>query len=61
MFMAGELSTHQQVSYMFTNFTWSQDDLTSQEMAISNYWTNPITGEVFSVLFGYAAFTVSYP
>ncbi|CAG9810707.1 unnamed protein product [Chironomus riparius] len=57
IFMAGELSTHQQVSYMFTNFTWSQDELSAQEMTISNYWTNPITGEVFSVLFGYAVFT----
>lgn len=58
-FIAGELSTHEQVQNLFTNFTWTQDNLNVEQAAIVSHWTNPYTGEVFSNLVCYLLYTVS--
>lgn len=55
-FIAGELSTHEQVTQLFTNFTWTQDDLTVEQAAIVAHWTTPYT-DVFINLTCYIMFT----
>lgn len=55
-FIAGELSTHEQVMQMFTNFTWTKDDLTVEQAAIVKNWNTPNTS-VFVNLVLYILFT----
>lgn len=57
-FIAGELSTHEQVSNLFTNFTWTQENLNVEQAAIVAHWTNPYTNEVFANLVLYMLYTV---
>lgn len=57
-FIAGELSTHEQVSQLFSNFTWTKYDLTVEEAAIVSNWTTIFT-DVFVNLTAYTLFTVS--
>ena len=56
-FIAGELSTHEQVSNLFTNFTWTETDLTVEQMAIVSHWKTPYT-DVFGNLVCYLLYTV---
>ncbi|KAG5672631.1 hypothetical protein PVAND_002745 [Polypedilum vanderplanki] len=56
-YIAGELSTHEQVSNLFTNFTWSEPNLNVEQSAIVRYWTNPYTNEIFSILIFYLLYT----
>lgn len=56
-FIAGELSTHDQVSQLFSNFTWSTDDLTVEQATIVKNWSTPIS-DVFVNLTCYTLFTV---
>ncbi|XP_073840627.1 chloride channel protein 2 isoform X8 [Musca autumnalis] len=55
-FIAGELGTHEQVSQLFSNFTWSRDDLTVEQAAIVTHWVTPYTN-VFINLTCYVIFT----
>lgn len=57
-FIAGELSTHEQVTHLFTNFSWTSETLNVQQADIVRYWTNPCTGEIFSTLVFYLLYTV---
>ncbi|KAI8129672.1 Chloride channel protein 2 [Lucilia cuprina] len=56
-FIAGELGTHEQVTQLFSNFTWSQDYLTVEQAAIVTHWMTPYTN-VFINLSCYVLFTV---
>lgn len=56
-FIAGELSTHEQVSQLFSNFTWTKTDLTVEQATIVTNWTTSIS-DVFINLTAYALFTV---
>lgn len=56
-FIAGELSTHDQVSQLFSNFTWSTDELTVEQATIVKNWSTPIS-DVFVNLTCYTLFTV---
>lgn len=56
-FIAGELSTHEQVSQLFTNFTWTKSDLTVEQATIVNYWSTAYT-DIFFNLGAYLLFTV---
>lgn len=58
-FIAGELSTHQQVHELFTNFTWTASELTVEQATIVNHWSTSYT-DVFFHLTAYLAFTVTY-
>lgn len=58
-FIAGELATHEQVIQLFSNFTWSRDDLTVEQAAIVTHWVTPYTN-VFINLTCYVIFTVSF-
>uniref|UniRef100_A0A1B0GIQ8 Chloride channel protein n=1 Tax=Lutzomyia longipalpis TaxID=7200 RepID=A0A1B0GIQ8_LUTLO len=55
-FIAGELSTHEQVVQLFTNFTWTKTELTVEQAAIVKYWTTSYTN-VFVNLAIYTLFT----
>ncbi|KAG8225087.1 hypothetical protein J437_LFUL000066 [Ladona fulva] len=55
-FMAADLNTHDQVVGLFTNFTWTKEDLTVEEADIVNHWTTPYT-DVFVSLAAFLAFT----
>lgn len=55
--MAGDLNTHDQVHGLFTNFTWTKENLVAEEMNIVKHWSTPYT-DVFSGLLGYVLFTV---
>ncbi|KAL9890915.1 chloride channel protein 2 isoform X7 [Glossina fuscipes] len=55
-FIAGELATHEQVIQLFSNFTWSRDDLTVEQAAIVTHWVTPYTN-VFINLTCYVIFT----
>ncbi|XP_037944560.1 chloride channel protein 2-like [Teleopsis dalmanni] len=55
-FIAGELSTHEQVTQLFSNFTWSRDDLTVDQAAIVMHWVTNYSN-VFINLACYALFT----
>lgn len=57
-FIAGELSTHEQVTQLFSNFTWSRDDLTVEQAAIVTHWVTSYTN-IFINLSIYIVFTVS--
>lgn len=58
-FIAGELSTHEQVHQLFSNFTWTKHELTVEQAAIVGNWRTPYT-EVFTNLVLYLLFTVSF-
>ncbi|XP_034488311.1 chloride channel protein 2-like isoform X4 [Drosophila innubila] len=55
-FLAGELSTHEQVTQLFSNFTWSREDLTVEQAAVVTHWTTNLTS-VFGNLVCYTIFT----
>ncbi|XP_031330673.1 chloride channel protein 2 isoform X3 [Photinus pyralis] len=55
-FMAGELNTHDQVSNLFSNFTWTGKTLTVEEQAIVEHWQTPYSG-VYVSLGGFIVFT----
>lgn len=57
-FIAGELSTHEQVHQLFSNFTWSKNELTVEQAAIVSNWRTAGTN-VFINLIVYLLFTVS--
>ncbi|XP_066997204.1 chloride channel protein 2 isoform X2 [Anabrus simplex] len=54
-YMAADLNSHDQVSGLFTNFTWTKRDLTVEEAEIVRHWTTPHTG-VFVSLAGFIIF-----
>lgn len=58
-FIAGELSTHEQVHELFTNFTWTADELTVEQATIVKHWTTKYT-DVFFHLTAYFLFTVCH-
>ncbi|KAG5885475.1 hypothetical protein JTB14_005066 [Gonioctena quinquepunctata] len=43
-FIAGDLNTHDQVSSLFSNFTWTNTNLTVAQGAILNHWITEWTG-----------------
>ncbi|KAK5638942.1 hypothetical protein RI129_013237 [Pyrocoelia pectoralis] len=55
-FMAGDLNTHDQVSNLFSNFTWTGEELTVQEQGILDHWQTPYSG-VYVSLAGFIVFT----
>ncbi|XP_019876092.2 chloride channel protein 2 isoform X2 [Aethina tumida] len=55
-FIAGDLTTHDQVASLFSNFTWTNSNLTVEEQEILNHWTTPYTG-VYVNLVCYIVFT----
>ncbi|XP_034138446.1 chloride channel protein 2 isoform X6 [Drosophila guanche] len=55
-FLGGELSTHEQVTQLFSNFTWSRDDLTVEQAAVVTHWMTSYTS-VFGNLVIYTLFT----
>lgn len=55
-FLAGDLTTHDQVSTLFANFTWTKANLTVEEQAILNHWQTPWTGVIVN-LAGFMGFT----
>lgn len=56
-FMAGDLNTHDQVYGLFTNFTWTKENLGVEEMNIVRHWSTPYT-DVFSGLLCFVLVTV---
>ncbi|KAM7361716.1 chloride channel protein 2 isoform 3-T3 [Cochliomyia hominivorax] len=68
-FIAGELGTHEQVTQLFSNFTWSQDYLTVEQAAIVTHWMTPYTNVfinlscyvLFTFLFSIVASTIPVP
>ncbi|XP_069691427.1 chloride channel protein 2 isoform X3 [Periplaneta americana] len=54
-FMAGDLNSHDQVTGLFTNFTWTKTDLTVEEAEIVRHWITPYT-DVFVSLAGFTLF-----
>lgn len=58
-FIAGRLSTHEQVHELFSNFSWIKDDLTVEQATIVNNWKTPYTN-IFVHLASYAVFTVKF-
>lgn len=55
-YMAGDLNTHEQVTSLFTNFTWTKEDLNVEEAEIVRHWVTPQT-DVFVSLIGFTIFT----
>lgn len=55
--MAGDLNTHDQVYGLFTNFTWTKENLVAEEMNLVKHWSTPYT-DVFSGLLSYVLVTV---
>ncbi|XP_076680058.1 chloride channel protein 2 isoform X5 [Andrena cerasifolii] len=55
-FMAGDLNTHDQVYGLFTNFTWTKQEVGVEEMNIVKHWSTQYT-DVFTGLLGFVAFT----
>nr|XP_003702797.1 PREDICTED: chloride channel protein 2 isoform X4 [Megachile rotundata]XP_012139670.1 PREDICTED: chloride channel protein 2 isoform X1 [Megachile rotundata] len=55
-FMAGDLNTHDQVYGLFTNFTWTKQELGVEEMNIVKHWSTAYT-DVFIGLLGFGTFT----
>jgi len=55
--MAGDLNTHDQVYGLFTNFTWTKENLGVEEMNIVKHWSTPYT-DVFSGLLSFVLVTV---
>lgn len=48
-FMAGDLTTHDQVVSLFSNFTWTRTNLTVEEQATLNHWETPYTGVLINL------------
>lgn len=40
-FFGGHLTTHEQFTQLFTNFTWGRDDLTVEQDTIVKNWQSP--------------------
>ncbi|XP_035894794.1 chloride channel protein 2 isoform X1 [Anopheles stephensi] len=55
-YIAGELSTHDQVHQLFSNFTWTKHDLTVEQAAVVSNWRTPETN-VFANLIIYLLYT----
>ncbi|XP_011861091.1 PREDICTED: chloride channel protein 2 isoform X2 [Vollenhovia emeryi] len=55
-FMAGDLNTHDQVFGLFTNFTWTKENLSVEEMNIVKHWSTSYT-DVFSGLLSFVLVT----
>ncbi|GAB1862599.1 Chloride channel protein 2 [Camponotus japonicus] len=55
-FMAGDQNTHDQVHGLFTNFTWTQENLGVEEMNVVKHWATPYT-DVFSGLLSFVLVT----
>jgi chloride channel 2 len=55
-YFAGDLTTHQQVTDLFSNFTWTSANLTADQHSILKHWTTHHSG-VFISLSGYISFT----
>ncbi|XP_052120753.1 chloride channel protein 2 isoform X1 [Frankliniella occidentalis] len=55
-FMAADINTHDQVAGLFSNFTWTKNDLTVEENAVLRHWKTDTTG-VFWSLAGFTIFT----
>ncbi|XP_018904088.2 chloride channel protein 2 isoform X2 [Bemisia tabaci] len=55
-YMAGDLNTHDQVSGLFSNFTWTKGEFTVQEAQILQHWTTDNT-DVFVSLAGFMLYT----
>ncbi|CAH1398800.1 unnamed protein product [Nezara viridula] len=68
-FMAGDLNTHDQVSGLFSNFTWTKDELTVEESEVLRHWTTKstdhficLTGFIFyTFIFSIIASTIPVP
>ncbi|ODN02440.1 Chloride channel protein 2 [Orchesella cincta] len=43
-FIAGDLTTHDQVLTLFSNFSWTKENFTVEEVSIMRHWVNPHTG-----------------
>lgn len=56
-FMAGDLNTHDQVHGLFTNFTWTKENLNVEEVNIVKHWVTQNT-DVFIGLLSFTLFTV---
>lgn len=56
--MAGDLTTHDQVSSLFSNFTWTKSNLTVEEQDVIEHWVTPYSG-VYVSLGGFIVFTVN--
>jgi chloride channel 2 len=57
--MAGDLNTHDQVHGLFTNFTWTKDNLNVEESNIVKHWSTEHS-DVFIGLLSFTAFTVKH-
>ncbi|XP_011503467.1 PREDICTED: chloride channel protein 2 [Ceratosolen solmsi marchali] len=55
-YMAGDLNTHDQVHGLFTNFTWTKDDLNVEERNIVKHWSTE-RSDVFVGLLSFTVFT----
>ncbi|XP_032593481.1 chloride channel protein 2 isoform X8 [Drosophila grimshawi] len=68
-FLAGELSTHEQVTQLFSNFTWSREDLTVEQAAVVTHWMTNYTSvfcnlvifTIFTFFFSIIASTIPVP
>ncbi|CAG9814797.1 unnamed protein product [Phaedon cochleariae] len=49
-FFAGDLNNHDQVSTLFSNFTWTADDLTTAEESVLSHWKSPYTGVLVNLV-----------
>lgn len=56
-FIAGDLNTHEQVSALFSNFTWTLENSTVAEQSVLNHWKTEWTN-VYITLACYSLFTV---
>ncbi|XP_050300411.1 chloride channel protein 2 [Anthonomus grandis grandis] len=48
-FIAGDLNTHDQVSALFSNFTWTKMNHTPYEESVIKHWKTDYTGVIFSL------------
>uniref|UniRef100_A0A1B6EB21 Chloride channel protein n=2 Tax=Clastoptera arizonana TaxID=38151 RepID=A0A1B6EB21_9HEMI len=55
-YMAGDLNTHDQVSGLFSNFTWTKDYITVEEQDVLRHWKTKNTDVLFS-LCGFMLYT----
>ena len=58
-FIAGDLTTHDQVVTLFSNFSWTKTNFTVEEVTVVKHWVNPFTG-IFVNLALYVVLTVSF-
>ncbi|XP_063220427.1 chloride channel protein 2 isoform X2 [Bacillus rossius redtenbacheri] len=54
-YMAGDLNSHDQVTGLFSNFSWTKKELTTEELEVVNHWVTPYTN-VFVSLTGFIIF-----